>query len=106
MGGKNDAVAGFYGDQGLERLAVEVGLVVGTMPARMPTGSAIFLEPEPRICLPRSPHRFFRVLVLVVDDLGGEVIFDHFIFDDAHARLFHGQFRQGDAGLALAARAA
>ena len=39
------------------------------------------------------------VLILVVDVLRGEVVFDHLVLDDAHARLLNRQLGEADAGV-------
>jgi hypothetical protein len=73
---------------------------VGTIPARMPTGSAIFCS-QAGLVLDDAAGLFF--FVLVVDHLRGKVIFDHLVLNDAHAGFLHGLLGQGDAQFELLA---
>ncbi len=41
----------------------------------------------------------FFIFIGVVDVLGSEVVFDHFVFDDTHSGFFHGHFGQWDTGI-------
>lgn len=78
------------------KIAVEVGLVVGTIPQIIPIGSAIVMVPKCR--LQTEHHRFF-IFIGVVDIFRSKVVFDHFIFDDTHAGFGNGHFREWDSSI-------
>ena len=100
--GEDDGVAGLQEMRAL-KIAVEVGLVVGTIPQMMPTGSAMVMVPISSSSL-RMPQ-VFSSLLGVVDVFGGEVVLDNLVFDDTHTGFSHGHLGQGIRAL-LAARAA
>ncbi len=79
------------------KIAVEVGLVVGTIPQIIPIGSAIVMVPKVSSS-DRTPQVFF-IFIGVVDIFRSKVVFDHFIFDDTHAGFGNGHFREWDSSI-------
>lgn len=78
------------------KIAVEVGLVVGTIPQIIPIGSAIVMVPKCR--LQTEHHRFFHLYrrYRYIQKQSG---FDHFIFDDTHAGFGNYHFREWDSSI-------
>lgn len=78
------------------KIAVEVGLVVGTMPQIIPMGSAIVMVPKVSSS-DRTPQVFhlYRRCRYIQKQSG----FDHFIFDDTHAGFGNGHFREWDSSI-------
>ena len=85
------------------KIAVEVGLVVGTIPQIIPMGSAIVMVPKVSSS-DRTPQVFhlYKRCRYIQKQSG----FDHFIFDDTHAGFGNGHFASGIRASAAARAAA
>jgi hypothetical protein len=78
------------------KIAVEVGLVVGTIPQIMPIGSAMVIVPK--VSSSENTAGLF-IFIGVVDIFGSKVVFDHFVFNDAHAGFGNGHFGERDSSI-------
>lgn len=78
------------------KIAVEVGLVVGTIPQMIPIGSAMVMVPK--VWSSASTPQVFR-LYMRYKCIRKQSGFNHFIFDDAHARFGNGHFRERDSSV-------
>lgn len=85
------------------KMAVEVGLVVGTIPQMMPIGSAIVMVPKVSSS-DRTPQvfRLYKRCKCIRKQSG----FDHFVFNDAHAGFGYGHLARGIRASAAARAAA
>nr|VXZ83555.1 Uncharacterised protein [Klebsiella pneumoniae] len=85
------------------KMAVEVGLVVGTIPQMMPIGSAIVMVPKVSSS-DRTPQvfRLYKRCKCIRKRSG----FDHFVFNDAHAGFGYGHFGERIRASAAARAAA
>ncbi len=95
VGRKDNPVAGLEGNQRLKHR--RGGGVGGGHNAREdPHGFGNALDPKGFVFL--NDAAGFLVFVLVVDKFGGEVIFDHLVFDHPHPGFHNGHFGQGNPG--------
>lgn len=78
------------------KIAVEVGLVVGTIPQIMPIGSAMVMVPKVSSSdsTPQVFHLYKRCKY--IQKRSG---FNHFVFDDTHTGFGDGHFGQRNAGI-------
>lgn len=78
------------------KMAVEVGLVVGTIPQMMPIGSAIVMVPKVSSS-DRTPQvfRLYKRCKCIRKRSG----FDHFVFNDTHAGFGYGHFGERDSSI-------
>lgn len=78
------------------KIAVEVGLVVGTIPQMIPIGSAMVMVPK--VSSSDSTPQVFHLCkrCKCIQKQSG---FDHFIFDNTHAGFGNGHFRERDSSV-------
>ncbi len=79
------------------KMAVEVGLVVGTIPQMMPIGSAIVMVPKVSSS-DRTPQ-VFSVFISVVNVFGSKVVFDHFVSTMPMPDSVYGHFGERDSSI-------